>query len=223
MSKFIGGTGIVFSKLLGQGFLFTIGLLTGSDQEINDMINRSNPLERNDIIKSTTMLKRRLGRASEIVGAMASNRHIQKILGELTNKIALFLLKIKVPAIEISGIVIKSVVQVIQENSAIMGKGAAKTLWGFINTMITQIPIVGIIWSMMIFISTGFIYAIQFMNVITSKTAQTAIQTAEFVKDSSQIGGGMTRVDSAPTFKELEQLYYTLKNDIKKILQVCKQ
>jgi hypothetical protein len=198
MSRVMNGSGIVFSKLLGQGFLLTLGLLTGSQDEVEKLLNQPEALDTNDIISSTSKLKTKLGRASEIVGAMATNQHIQNLLSELTDKVALFLMKIKVPVIEISGIVIKSVVQIIQENSAIMGKGVAKTLWGFINTIVGQIPVIGVLWSMMIFVSTAFIYAIQFMNVVTSKGAQGAINAAQIIKRNKTVnnmkvarGGGL--------------------------------
>jgi hypothetical protein len=223
MSRVMNGSGIIFSKLLGQGFLLTLGLLTGSRDEVDQLLNQPNSLEHSDIISSTSMLKRRLSRASEIVGAMATNQHIQNILGELTEKIALFLMKIKVPVTEISSIVIKATVQLIQENSAIMGKGVAKTLWGFINTMITQIPVVGIVWSMMIFVSTAFIYAIQFMNVITSKGAQGAINAAKVVKKyktGKQSGGSGITVGGGDLDK-ITDLFAELKYSLGKIVDEC--
>ena len=123
-----------------------------------------------------------------IEGKKGENQAVYRDTDQQIEKIIIVLQTYKIPVQQISGIVIKSVVELIQENSAIMGKGVAKTLWGFVNTMISQIPIIGIFWSMLIFISTACIYVIQFMNVITSKGAQGAINVARSVKQSG--GGG---------------------------------
>ena len=220
MNRMISGSGIVFSKFIGQGLLMTIAMLTGEYDKVNEILE-GKEVTHEDLKLTTGGLKHKLKSASEIVGAMATNRHIQSLLNELTEKITLFLYKIKIPATQISSIVVKGLVQVISENSTLMGKGVAKTMFGVLNTAISQIPIVGIIWSMLVFINTTIIYFIKFMNTITSTGAKTAINAAGAMKQKGGGGAGgclkKTQKNKPPRINRIKRVNVTSKTSFDKV------